>query len=336
MLKKLSIIIPVYNGEKTINRCLTSIMGQSYTNLEIVVVDDGSKDRTKNIIAKLASSDPRIHYYRKENGGAASARNVGLNSVSGEYITFLDSDDYIEPDTYLNMIGQLENMHLDMVSSSIREIYDGDIIQLRVNEDNQVIDGAEALCKMFSFEGGIRTVVWDKIYRRSIIEQIRFQENLPYGEDTLFNCKAMVKVRRYGRIAYVGYTYDHRESKMTSNTYHERFMCNVDVIKGMQVVIDKELLNNLCYSKVNKYLMLYRIEIYRDLFHKLLSQGWKDISKQNYILLRDNALKIPNNSLKTNLSFKHRIQWFLYLYCFSVYHWIFHMWRRVFIFNKHS
>ena len=96
MNSKISVIIPAYNAEKTIERCLNSVTEQSYTNLEIIVVDDGSKDRTLSILNAAAKNDRRIKVISKKNGGAASARNQGLKIVSGEFITFLDADDYID------------------------------------------------------------------------------------------------------------------------------------------------------------------------------------------------------------------------------------------------
>lgn len=161
---KISVIIPAYNAEKTIERCLNSVIEQSYTNVEVIVVDDGSKDRTLSIANEVAKNDSRVKVISKQNGGAASARNVGIKLASGEFITFLDADDYIEKDTYMELHKAQKQNDLDIVSASIREIYDGDISKERINPNGvTVFTGEDALGNMFSYCDGVRTVVWEQI-----------------------------------------------------------------------------------------------------------------------------------------------------------------------------
>lgn len=314
MNNKISVIIPAYNAEKTIERCLNSVIEQSYTNLEVIVVNDGSKDGTLLIASKVAKNDSRVKVISKQNGGAASARNVGLKIASGEFITFLDADDYIEKDIYMELWQAQKQNDLDIVSASIREIYDGDISRERINPNGvKIFAGEDALCNMLSYCGGIRTVVWDKLYKKSIIQNITFEESCSYGEDTLFNCEVILKCKRYGTIPYIGYIYDHRESQITGRKYNSSILCNIDVIEKMTAIIEQDSYN------VKKYLVTYKIDIYRQLFQRMLMAENYEKVKKDYNVLRKYAMKISYRDIKSNLKLKHRIQWKIYLHFFGIY-----------------
>lgn len=118
----ISVIIPVYNAEKYLLDCVKSVLRQSYKELEIILVDDGSKDKSLSIMNLLASEDSRVKVIRKDNGGVSSARNVGINSATKKYITFVDSDDTIETEMYKNMIEFAEKSNLDCVVCGINSI----------------------------------------------------------------------------------------------------------------------------------------------------------------------------------------------------------------------
>src|SRR5690625_188058 len=114
-MKKISIIVPVYNAEKYIERCLKSILNQRYTNLEIIIVDDGSTDNSSKICIDYEKQYKNIIYVKKENEGPGPARNLGIRLASGDYIGFVDSDDFIHKDMYYNMIKELEKHDADIV-----------------------------------------------------------------------------------------------------------------------------------------------------------------------------------------------------------------------------
>lgn len=315
--EKISVIIPAYNSEQTIERCLYSVLKQTYQNLEIIVIDDGSSDGTRALLDAIGENEPRLVVLHKENGGAASARNDGLKVISGKYVTFLDADDFIEPAVYEKLYYAMNELQLDIASASIREIYNGNIVEERLNAlDDPVISGYDALCDMYSYEGGIRTVVWDKLYRREMIQGINFDEESPYGEDTLFNCQAMLRCQRYGRIPYIGYTYDHSGSQMTGGGYNSACLCNIHVIEKMWVVINEKKYNN---ARVEDCLMKYKITIYRQLFHAMMKTNSYSRIKDDYYYLREYAKSISRESLRNHLCLKHRIQWGLYLYAFKLY-----------------
>ena len=122
MSEKISVIVPVYNSIKCLEKCVQSICAQTYTNLEILLIDDGSTDGTDKLCERLAAEDSRIRTYHKKNGGASSARNVGIKLASGEYLGFVDSDDYIEPDTYELMVEAVRDRGVSIVQVSRDEV----------------------------------------------------------------------------------------------------------------------------------------------------------------------------------------------------------------------
>lgn len=120
---KISVIIPIYNAEKYLHRCIDSILSQSYCNLEILLIDDGSKDASGNICDQYAIKDRRVKVFHKENGGASNARNTGLDHCSGEWISFVDADDYLLSDTFRKgMFEQLRGVHYDVIEFPLKEV----------------------------------------------------------------------------------------------------------------------------------------------------------------------------------------------------------------------
>ena len=113
-MPKLSVVLPIYNGEKFLERCIGSILGQYFEDFELLCIDDGSDDKSNIIYEKYASSDKRVKIIKKQNGGVASARKVAIEYISGKYVTFIDQDDYIEKNIYIDTIGQMEQFEADM------------------------------------------------------------------------------------------------------------------------------------------------------------------------------------------------------------------------------
>ena len=139
-----SIIIPIYNSEKYLNRCLSSITEQTYSNIEIVLIDDGSTDDSRSICLDWKSKDDRILVFSKENGGQGSARNYGIKVASGEYIVFVDSDDYIHPQMIEVLIHAVINHAVDIVQCSYQEVAEGidviDFDDIKLSEIHCAID----------------------------------------------------------------------------------------------------------------------------------------------------------------------------------------------------
>lgn len=193
-LKKLSVIVPVYNVKDYLEVCVESLLRQSYTNLEILLVDDGSIDGSADLCDELAKKDARILAIHQKNGGVSSARNTALEKVTGEYITFMDPDDWIEEWAYQTLIRSLEQQQADAVFCGYWEYPDDPALTpiLHAPEKKGVVDGKEATYQCLIGMGyGYFTSVWNKLFRTDCLrskEQAlpQFQCGLSIGEDELW------------------------------------------------------------------------------------------------------------------------------------------------------
>lgn len=194
-----SIIIPCYNAEKTIKRCLESVISQTYKNIEIVIINDGSIDKTDSIIKKYIN-DNRIKYYNRSNHGIGKTRNFGIKEATGEYITFLDSDDYLPNDAIDNLYKLAQKNKLDLVVSDYyvdnkniksEKIKSFPITNVK-NNPNLIFD--------------INLAPWNKLYKKELIENIKFEENLKY-EDAPFVIESIIKAKKIGKLDKETYYY---------------------------------------------------------------------------------------------------------------------------------
>lgn len=199
----ISVIVPIYNVEKYLRKCIDSILNQTYSNLEIILVDDGSPDGCSKICDEYALKDKRIIVIHKINGGLSSARNAGLDIAKGDYIAFVDSDDWIEPNMYEEMLSFMQSEQLDLVECGINLISDSKQ-KLFKQQPNIIITGKEALRKHLDPYGKSnqmlpRVAVWSKLFKRSFWTQNRFPEGQIH-EDYLLTCKALYESKKVGLL----------------------------------------------------------------------------------------------------------------------------------------
>lgn len=180
---KVSVIIPVYNTELYLNQCIDSILSQSFSDYELILVDDGSTDRSADICKAYVSRDARIKYFYQNNSGASVARNLGIEACEGEYITFVDSDDWIDCDYLESMVNSIDGYDIVQIGN---HVYTSDGTINRGDQNNELlpfeIEGYE-LCRAL-LEGKYQTggVPWGKLYRRELWESERFP-NMQRFED---------------------------------------------------------------------------------------------------------------------------------------------------------
>jgi len=239
----ISIVIPIYNVENYINKCVDSIIHQTYKNLEIILVDDGSPDNCGNIADKYAELDCRIEVIHKVNGGLSDARNAGLQIATGEYIYFFDSDDYVETDIIESALSKVIDSEADVVIFSFyNEMVDKNEIIIK---KEAVILNPENPSSMISIIG----YAWNKLYKTSYIKSnaFTFQKGLSLVEDIVFNEKILIHANKIGYINKPLYHYVSRERPTLVKQYHEN---SYDLYKlGFQS--SKNVMFNLC-SKSHK------------------------------------------------------------------------------------
>ncbi len=215
----ISVIVPVYNVEKYLPECIESIISQYYENLEILLVDDGSTDRFGAICDTYAKKDKRVRVIHQKNGGLSAARNKGLDNCSGEYITFVDSDDYIEKELLQILYSNILETDSDCVVSAFSETTDEkNIISRHGVIGKTVMSGRDSLLSHytdFRNETNLATV-WGKLYHADLFFGIRFTEQLHF-EDIMLMPYWCLKCKKITFIPFFGYYYRRNQNSITMN-----------------------------------------------------------------------------------------------------------------------
>ena len=226
-MKKVSVIIPVYNVEKYLNKCVDSVINQTYKNLEIILVDDGSLDNCPKLCDDYAKSDERIKVIHKINEGVSVARNVGISVASGEYVCFFDSDDFVEEDVLEKMLDAIVEKAYDVCVCG----YSVDIY----NKEGEKESASEVVpwkqvCENLSLiecekNLGICGYAWNKLYRKEFLTHngLFFEEGTSLIEDLLFNSMAISKGAKVCFLPYAGYHYIQRQRETLGVKYYENF-----------------------------------------------------------------------------------------------------------------
>lgn len=226
-MPKTSIILPCYNVEQYLPRAIESVLEQTISDFELLVVIDGSPDRSQEIAENLALKDERIKVFVKENGGLSDARNYGLERAKGEFIYFMDSDDYIEPNLLEDNLKILQEENLNFVIFGYiqdDEDKDGNLIQSKevIPQIKELVKGDDNI-KLDSHHIGLMGYAWNKIYRKSFMDQykFRFEKGISLVEDILFNAPVYSKSNkiRFNSKAY--YHYFNRPIVTLMKKFHE-------------------------------------------------------------------------------------------------------------------
>lgn len=180
----ISIIVPVYNAEKYLHKCIDSILAQSYSNFELLLIDDGSKDHSHDICIDFSKKDERIKVLNKSNGGVSSARNLGLDNANGDWLTFVDADDTLSRDFLAHLVTGIDEC-VSLVVSNCDVIMKGKVYQSHVTLENTTVSGNQMLIRLLKGDN-VRNEVWAKLFRCSFIGNERFSNEIMIGEDLLF------------------------------------------------------------------------------------------------------------------------------------------------------
>lgn len=302
----ISIIVPVYNAEKYLRKCIDSIVNQTYTNLEIILVDDGSPDNSGAICDEYAKNDSRIKVIHKPNGGLSSARNAGLDLSSGEYLTFIDSDDYIELDTVEQVVKTLLDREVEVVL--IREK------QVNENGETTKIVGETPTDTIFYKEKEFLADLilakqingaCDKFYKRELLNGLRFEENKHHGEDMLFNVCYLEKVNTVGYVDSIKYSYVANQNSIT----HSKFNSH-----SVDSLYFKDKVYEIAKEKFPKYsgILSRRCFVARLTLLRLIFDSKEQKNQAELLGEIESYLKDKYKLVKKHLSKKERLEYLLF------------------------
>lgn len=282
----ISVIVPVYNIEQYLPACIESILAQTYTNLEIILVDDGATDNSGKICDEYAAKDFRIRVIHKPNGGVSSARNAGIDAATGTLIGFVDGDDTIMPEMYQTLYSDMCRYEADIVCCGYKAIW-RDKIELHNGTGKLLVyeghQGAQTLLTGKNIEPSL----WNKLYCKKLFCGVRFNERIRFGEDLLVNFYVFYRAKKAIFHDICLYYYRHREGSCTSSTFGKKDLDLIDVSRIMLVDL-QECGSDLCiYGE--KRLVSSLISTYN---HSLKHAEYEELRKNILCELKGKRKKI--------------------------------------------
>lgn len=244
---KITVIIPMYNVEKYIKRCINSIINQKYNNIEIILIDDGSTDNSYNIAHNYEINDPRIKIIKKENEGVSSSRNIGIQIATGDYITFIDADDYIKKNTFYKINNIIKKQKCDIIKYGYIKKYKFLKKKYKFSiEKNKCIHKQKYCEKVYPyiFKTYDLSNIWNAVFKKDIISNIKFDINLKYGEDFKFMVQALLNSKSiYFETKCLYYYVYNNNSTINRNNKKDKIRQLIDNINCYLDI--KENINNL-------------------------------------------------------------------------------------------
>lgn len=281
----ISVVVPIYNAEKYLERCIESIINQTYTNLEIILVNDGSTDASYGICQKYAQNDSRIRILNKTNGGVVSARKAGVQSAAGDYIGYVDADDWIEKEMYLKMYQQGVTEATDIICVGVRrEFEDGsyDITRMDIKEgiydkDNIEIKLLPQIINTDSFfSWGLQLGLWSHLFKRNLVlkNQMKISDSIKMGEDVACSLPCYLEAERVAVVKEPLYHYRQFPESMKGSADRRDIMgCKYLYYYLLERMMEHEHLYEMLKKKVIHV-------VYYDLFcsaYNIFIEGEKNI-----------------------------------------------------------
>ena len=254
MSELISVIVPVYNVEQYLEKCVQSIQTQTYSNLEILLVDDGATDSSGRLCDELATTDERITVIHKENGGLSSARNEGQKNAKGEYILFVDSDDYIHEEMIESLYQQLIAENADVSSCNVMNVYTTNQTPQCDREDLYLVLNQEEFLREYLIGQKVPGTICNKLIRKEIADKIEFPVGKIY-EDAFYHYQLVQIAKKYVVNTKPYYYYYHRQQSITTTPYRERDLVYItiyqqfyDLVKQQFPKLEEEAFFRLSYA----------------------------------------------------------------------------------------
>ncbi len=303
-----SIIVPVYKVERYLDRCVQSIVAQTFTDLEVILVDDGSPDKSGDMCDEWSRKDERIRVIHKKNGGLSDARNYGLDAAMGEYVAFIDSDDWIDSDMIQLLYDAIQKYRADIAECSWRCIY-RDRIEEETENTGEYITGDNIFALRCEIQWKyFKSIACNKLYKKRVLQDVRF----PVGklhEDEYTTHLAFYNARRLVYVDLSKYNYDRTREDSITASFREK---NLDVIDALQSRVDffyEKGLVEVQQDMENLYFNILLDRIYKCYIYKIRTQRVKK-------LIRDtNEKYFLNMELPINIGYKYELSLLKDSYC---------------------
>lgn len=316
MIDKISIVVPVYNAEKFLSRCVSSILGQTYKNIEVILVDDGSKDSSLEICRYFSSLDNRVKVFHQDNAGAGAARNLGIAQATGNYVGFVDADDWIDSEMYQYLYDLMTQYDADMtICEHIRckdENEAKDILTKIAKNKVEIAEyNRDSYVKKYMKIGSqtIEYYPWNKLYKRSLLVNEQYPIDCT-TEDVVGTYKAVLKAKKIIYSSKVGYLYFYNQESVSSSFLPEK---GIDMLPAWDevVALSEPFPQYLEWAKINRA----RID-FNFLFQISTSRNYPEILVKNKPLINELISKLKLNKdilLNADISFSRKV--LIYLFC---------------------
>lgn len=306
----ISVIVPIYNVEQYLNRCLKSIVKQSYKKLEIILVDDGSTDRCPQICDEWASKDNRIKVIHKKNGGLSDARNYGFEVATGEYIGYVDSDDWIELDMYEILMNVINREKSDIACCSVRKVWEDRDLQSTdyINKLQITSFDTENALKLLIEDNILQQTVWNKLYRKDIIDGISFEVGR-FHEDVFWSYRIIGNAKKISIVNIECYNYFQRDNSIMGQGYSLKRLDALDALENRCRYIEKYF-PSLSKLAMESYMSscMYQLQcVFRSKDINIIHKGKSNIKD------RIRKEKIKNKYI--NIDLKQHLWVYLFLIC---------------------
>lgn len=296
MCELVSIIVPVYNVETFLDRCIDSIIRQTYQKFELLLIDDGSTDRSCDICLDWQGKDNRVKFFRQKNLGVSAARNLGLDHAMGQFITFVDADDFLKPMHLENMLKVQVNIPdgADIVVTNAVDIYEDGKMEISELATKDCILNQDEAIQCFLQGKLFFPVCWGRLYKKACIESVRFDETMRIAEDGKFFLEAIHNSRNIYFLSEPSYFYFIREGSAVHSGFTEKYY---DEVKFCEALVER-------YNGKEKLDIAAKIKFFRFIIRLL---NMFDLPMADYSILLAKVRQYYNN-VKTELSIKERIK----------------------------
>lgn len=294
MNELVSIIVPIYNVESYLKKCVCSIVEQTYTNLEIILVDDGSTDNSGIIADQISKKDCRIKVYHKKNGGLSDARNFGMKQAHGDFIEFVDSDDYVSPEIIQHQLFLIKKYDAEIAIIDPIHIFEND--KKKFVKSSKIIeyDTQDAIVEML-YQRSFLVSAWGKLFRNSLFYQIEFPKGKLF-EDSAIMYKVFENAKKiiYSNAKY--YAYVHRKNSITTQSFSKK---DLDILPITKTIENHYNSNNVILKAAKSYRMSACLRILLNApksgkydlaineCNKYFKNNWRDVYKDKNIRLKE-------------------------------------------------